>query len=85
MAAAVAGLAGAARRRLLQLAGRPGLSAAELAEARGLIRQSGAEAGLREREERLITAAHAGLRAFPDSEWRRLLAAWLDFVCERRF
>ncbi|MFA5204850.1 MAG: polyprenyl synthetase family protein, partial [Lentisphaeria bacterium] len=41
---AVAGLAGAARRRLLQLAGRPGLSAAELAEARGLIRQSGAEA-----------------------------------------
>ncbi len=82
---ALAGLAAPARRRLLQLSGRPDLSAEELEEGRALVRQSRAEEELRHREERLIQAAQAELLSFPDTPWRRLLADWLRFVCERTY
>jgi len=82
---ALAGLEAPARRRLLQLSGRPDLSADELEEGRALVRHSRAEAVLRRREERLIQAARAALLTFPDTPWRRLLADWLRFVCERTY
>lgn len=82
---ALAGLEAPGRQRLLQLSGRPDLSPDELEEARALVRHSRAEAVLRRREERLIQAARAALLTFPDTPWRRLLADWLRFVCERTY
>ncbi len=68
---------------LLELTGKPDLSAMEIACAREIMRASGAEARLLGLARKFADSATDILSRMPDNRYRALLAAWLDLLVNR--